>query len=61
MNVWIRKLMRRKGSVKEGYDGRSLMGRRIIIFWREEAFWRGTRVMVSLLGFSGSVVEFCSL
>jgi hypothetical protein len=27
MNVWIRKLMRRKGSVKEGYDGRSLTGR----------------------------------
>jgi hypothetical protein len=27
MNVGIRKLMRRKGSVKEGYDGRSLTGR----------------------------------
>jgi hypothetical protein len=27
MNVGIRKLMRRKGSVKEGYDGRSLAGR----------------------------------
>jgi hypothetical protein len=27
MNVWIRKLMRRKGLVKEGYDRRSLTGR----------------------------------
>jgi hypothetical protein len=31
MNVGIRKLMRRKGSVKEGYDGRSLTGRGIIL------------------------------
>jgi hypothetical protein len=37
MNVGIRKLMRRKGSVKEGYDGRSLTGKGIIILG-EEAF-----------------------
>ena len=44
MNVWIRKFMRRKGSVKEGYDGRSLTEEGY--FWgrrkhlgRERKFW----------------------
>jgi hypothetical protein len=38
MNVWIRKLMRRKGSVKEGYDGRSLTGRGHY-FGRRKNYW----------------------
>jgi hypothetical protein len=52
--------------VKGEYDGESLtggrhsFGRRILILG-EEAFWRGTRVLVSWLGFSGSVGEFCRL
>jgi hypothetical protein len=39
MNVWIRKLMRRKGSVKEGYDGRSLTGRGHY-FGRRKNYWK---------------------
>jgi hypothetical protein len=46
-------------SVKGEYDGESLTVEGILL--EEEAFWRGTRVLVSWLGFSGSVVEFCSL
>ena len=46
MNVGIRKLMRRKGSVKGGYDGRRLTEEGII--------FQGS------LGFSGSQFEFCS-
>ena len=61
MNIGIRKLMRRKESVKEGYDGRSLTGRGSSFFWGREAVWRGRRVLVSFLGFSGSVGEFCNL
>jgi hypothetical protein len=40
MNVWIRKLMRRKGSVKEGYDGRSLTGRGHFLGEEEELLER---------------------
>ena len=38
MNVGIRKLMRRKGSVKGGYDGRSLTGRGSSFFWEGKHF-----------------------
>jgi hypothetical protein len=44
MNVEIRKLMRRKGSVKEGYDRRSLMGRGGIIFGGGRIIGRGKRM-----------------
>jgi hypothetical protein len=41
MNVGIRKLMRRKGSMKEGYDGRSLTGRGSFFFWGERKHFGG--------------------
>jgi hypothetical protein len=54
MNVWIRKLMRRKGSVKEGYDRRSLMGRRHY-FGKRKNYWKGGKdcmleVIIVLVG-----------
>jgi hypothetical protein len=42
MNVWIRKLMRRKGLVKEGYEGRSLSGRGHY-FGRRKNYWKGEK------------------
>jgi hypothetical protein len=45
MNVGIRKLMRRKGSVKEGYDGRSLMGRGGITLGRRKNYGKGEDCM----------------
>jgi hypothetical protein len=53
MNVWIRKLMRRKGSVKEGYDGRSLTGRGDY-FGRRKNYWKGEKT-VCLRGLFSSV------
>jgi hypothetical protein len=52
--------------VKGEYDGESLTVEGILLrggfyFGEEEAFWRGTGVLVSWLGFCGFVVEFCSL
>jgi len=44
MNVGIRKLMRRKGSVKEGYDRRSLT-RRGGLFWEEEELLEGEKTV----------------
>ena len=55
-----------KGRVGEsGYEGESLTVEGILLggdfdFW-EEAFQRGTGALVSWLGFSGSVGEFCKL
>ena len=55
-----------KGRVGEGgYDGESITVEGILLeddfdFW-EEAFWRGTRALVSGHGFSGYVGDFCSL
>jgi hypothetical protein len=53
--------------VKGEYDEESLTVEGILLggggfdFWEEEEFWRGMGVMVSWLGFCGSMVEFCSL
>jgi hypothetical protein len=57
MNVWIRKLMRRKGSVKGGYDRRSLMGRRHY-FGKEEELLEGGRLYVGGDYFSGGGILF---
>ena len=52
-----------RGRVGEGGNmtGRALQWKsffwRRILFWGEEAFWRGTRVLISWLGFSGSMVR----
>jgi hypothetical protein len=41
MNKGIKKLMREKESVKEGYDRRSLRGRGIILLGEEDIFlWK---------------------
>ena len=51
--------------MKGEYDGESLTVEGILLeedlFWGGGSILEGTRVLVSWLGFSGSVVEFCSL
>jgi hypothetical protein len=61
MNVWIRKFMRRKGSVKEGYDGRSLTEEGYFFGGRRKHLGRGRKFWFEgSFGFSGSEFEFCS-